>query len=211
MNRIGSEIVMLFLRWPAAGQVKTRLIPTIGANAATLLYDRLATHAIATFDALNRPGLTRHAWVTPRERVADWEARLGERWTVIAQPDGDLGARLEAAFRRAFLLGARRVLVAGSDCPGLTTVLLDGALDALREHDAVLGPAKDGGYYALGLTREDPGLFRGIDWSTEQVFGQTMERLARSGRQTQLLPALRDLDTLDDLESLQRTHPWLRI
>ncbi len=199
--------VALFLRWPEPGQVKTRLIPALGADGASALYERLARAACAEIEALDEPLLSRWAYVTPAERALDWTARLSLRWTAVSQPEATLGQRLQYVMALAFSTGATRVLVAGSDVPDLTREIWREAIEALTTHEAVIGPALDGGYYLLGLRREMPELFHAIDWSTDRVLAQTCAVLDRSQTRYALLRPLRDLDTPDDLAQF---YPGLR-
>jgi rSAM/selenodomain-associated transferase 1 len=138
---------------------------------------------------------------TPPERRADFEAWLGPDFRYEAQSEGDLGARLEGAFERAFAEGAARVVVVGTDCPGLDGSHLAMAFEGLRGADAVLGPAADGGYYLLGLTRLLREVFRGIPWSTERTLAETLDRLRTGGHSVVLLPTLRDVDRPEDLDA----------
>ncbi|MEO6245967.1 MAG: TIGR04283 family arsenosugar biosynthesis glycosyltransferase, partial [Opitutaceae bacterium] len=111
----------------------------------------------------------------------------------------DLGARMERATREALSEGAKSVVVIGADCPQLTGPDLSAALARLREHDVVLGPAIDGGYYLIGLRRPQPELFRDIAWSTATVLAQTLATAKRSALQCHLLKRLGDVDQPHDL------------
>jgi rSAM/selenodomain-associated transferase 1 len=95
------------------------------------------------------------------------------------QPSGDLGARLRSAFETAFRKGAERALAIGSDAPDISPEILSQAVDSLQNHDVVIGPAADGGYYLIGMTRSRPELFASIDWGTERVYAQTCDAVRR--------------------------------
>ncbi len=97
----------------------------------------------------------------------------------------------------------------GTDCPGLDTSILGRAFDALASHDAVLGPAADGGYYLIGIARPLPGVFVEIPWSTAEVVGVTLRRLREEGASVSILDVLRDLDTPEDFETLAARWPDL--
>jgi rSAM/selenodomain-associated transferase 1 len=140
-----------------------------------------------------------HVHCTPRdarERVAAW---LGDGPEYHPQADGDLGDRLRAAFDHAFAGGARRVVVIGSDLPDLSAHHLRRAFRALDGAPAVLGPARDGGYWLLGLRRPVPEAFDGIPWSTGSVLARTVERLRAAGAGPALLDELADVDEAADL------------
>jgi rSAM/selenodomain-associated transferase 1 len=143
-------------------------------------------------------------WFTPKEArtlVRDWLADLAVA-EYRAQPAGTLGSRLIAAFRHHFQAGARRVILMGSDCPGVDVPLVSKAFGSLKEHDLVLGPAQDGGYYLIGLQRPEPRLFRRVSWSTDSVLAQTLLRARRLGLRSAILPTLRDIDTPEDAAAL---------
>jgi len=197
-----SEVLLLFVRYPEAGRVKTRLIPALGADGAAALYERMAGEVAAHVARLRRPALRRVALVEPPERVAVVGQWLGEGFAAVAQADGDLGARLTAAFSAAFAGGARRVVAIGSDCLDLTPELLHEAFDALCRVDAVVGPALDGGYYLIGLGRAIPAAFAAVPWSSPDTLTATLDRLQAAGAAVHLLRSLRDLDTPGDLDAL---------
>ncbi|GAC1380996.1 MAG: hypothetical protein NVSMB30_28790 [Hymenobacter sp.] len=118
---------------------------------------------------------------------------------VRCQAPGDLGERMAAAFAAAFEAGARRVAIIGTDCPGLRAAHLTQAFAQLADHDVVLGPATDGGYYLLGLRQPCPELFQNKAWSTASVLPDTVAEAERLGYRVALLPELRDVDTAVDL------------
>jgi len=202
MNDRQVEAVLLFVRYPEAGRVKTRLIPALGAEGAAGLYERMAGEVARRVGAWQRPGLRRVAVVEPAERAAAVGGWLGEGFAVAPQAAGDLGARLTTAFDEAFAVGARRVVAIGTDCLDLTTELLGEAFGALTGVDAVVGPAFDGGYYLIGLRRPILAAFAAIPWSSPETFTVTLDRLQGAGASIHLLPPLRDLDTPDDLDAL---------
>jgi len=202
MNDRQVEALLLFVRYPEAGRVKTRLISALGAEGAAALYERMAGEVAARVAKLRRPGLRRVALVEPPERVAAVGEWLGEGFTAVPQADGDLGARLTAAFAAAFDGGARRVVAIGSDCLDLTPELIHEAFDTLGRVEAVVGPALDGGYYLIGLGRAIPAAFAAIPWSSPDTLTATLDRLQGAGASLHLLPRLRDLDTPGDLDAL---------
>ena len=114
------------------------------------------------------------------------------------QAAGDLGQRMYEALRSG-LCNYDRVLLIGSDCPAISPGYLERAADALNTHDLVLGPATDGGYVLIGARKIDPTLFEGVDWGSEQVFAQTIERAQRRGIEWTALEALSDIDRPEDL------------
>lgn len=195
--------ILVFVRAPEPGRVKTRLAAEIGAEAALRVYTRLARHTLAEALAL-APQVTVRVHFTPAGAAAAVRRWLGEGADYLPQGAGDLGERLEQAFREAFMAGFAPVVVVGSDLPHLSASLLQRALELLEEEDAVLGPARDGGYYLLGLRRDLPGLFEDISWSTDRVFAQTLARLRAAGVEPALLETLSDVDVAADLPELPR-------
>jgi rSAM/selenodomain-associated transferase 1 len=194
-------VLGVFVKVPAPGRVKTRLAAEVGVHAAAELYGSLGRGIVA---ACTGPGHDTVVWFAPagaRPAVRAWLQGLSVA-AVRPQVSGPLGARLAAAFRRHFHEGARRVIMIGSDCPGVDAGLVSRALAGLDEHDVVLGPAHDGGYYLIGLRAPVPQLFRGIAWSTEVVLGQTVARARPLGLRVVLLPKLRDVDTASDARAV---------
>ena len=118
----------------------------------------------------------------------------------IAQPEGDLGERLEYVFNKAFNEGFSSVFAIGTDCPSLTAKGLETASLRLRLSDAVLGPAADGGYYLIGLTQYHPNAFRNIPWSSTQTLAATLAALHLLKGNVAELPLLHDIDTQADWE-----------
>lgn len=195
--------ILVFVRAPEPGRVKTRLAAEIGVEAALRVYTRLARHTLAEALAL-APEVAVRVHFTPAAAAAAVRRWLGEGPTYLPQRAGGLGERLEQAFREAFTAGFARVVVVGSDLPHLSASLLHRALELLEEQEAVLGPARDGGYYLLGLRRDLPGLFEDISWSTDRVFSQTLARLQAAGIEPVLLETLSDVDIAADLSELPR-------
>ena len=192
------DAILLFVRAPEAGRVKTRLAAEIGAEAALRIYRRLAEHAVAEARALG-PDVALRIHYTPATGGAALRGWLGADAAYLPQADGDLGARMRTAFEAAFGEGHRRVLIIGSDLPGLSAEVLRRALRLLDSHPAVIGPAADGGYYLLGLRGMVDGVFDGIAWSTERVLEATVARLRAAGCAPAMLEPLRDVDVADDL------------
>jgi rSAM/selenodomain-associated transferase 1 len=192
------ERVLVFARAPVPGQVKRRLIPFLGGRAATALYRRIAEHCLRT--AADSFPAGAELWCTPDARHAFFLACRGRyRVRLRVQQGADLGARMRDALGRRL-----PALVMGSDCPSLTGADLRAAWTALREGaDAVLGPARDGGYVLLGLSRPAPGLFRSMPWGTDGVLEETRARLRRAGFVWHELPLRWDVDRPEDLSELE--------
>jgi rSAM/selenodomain-associated transferase 1 len=200
--------LLVFVKRPRPGEVKTRLLGRLGAAPAAELYRALAELAIQATSAPDAD-YERLFFFTPREalaEMADWLPGLELR----PQRGADLGQRMAHACAEAFRQGARRVAIVGSDAPWVSRALVLEALGALDAADLALVPALDGGYCLLALERPRPELFTGIPWSTPAVLALTLERSAALGLGVRLLDPQPDIDTLDDLRACwPRLRPLL--
>ncbi|MEW6351772.1 MAG: TIGR04283 family arsenosugar biosynthesis glycosyltransferase [Thermodesulfobacteriota bacterium] len=136
-----------------------------------------------------------------REELRAW---LGRDMDLVAQGDGDLGGRMMRAFSEGFARGFDRVVVIGSDCPGVSSRIVRSALKALDHKDLVIGPALDGGYYLIGARSVWPSIFEGIPWGSGDVFSTTMEQAARIPLSVEVLEPLQDVDRAEDLAAYER-------
>lgn len=194
------EHLLIFAREPVLGRVKTRLAADIGPAAALATYRELLTLTANAVAAAQAPATV---WLAeapappanPTQPRPEWP---GLPWHV--QPPADsLGERMHHAFAEAFAAGIRRVLIIGTDCPGLTAGLLREAFDQLATHDLVVGPAADGGYYLLGMRQLHSNLFANKQWSTATVLADTLADAAQLGLRVAQLPTLADIDSAHDL------------
>lgn len=190
-------VVMLFLKEPAKGLVKTRLAATIGVGEATAIYRTMAEQQLWRIPAEFETEV-HYAPVEAGDAMRGW---LGEGPRYIAQSAGDLGVRLNFAFDHGFSKGRPPIIAIGADCPDLDAETLREAAVSLDRCDVVLGPAVDGGYYLIGMRRPLPVLFADIPWSSPQVLETTLARAKLGGLTTHLL---RELEDIDDEASLRR-------
>jgi uncharacterized protein len=202
-------LLLVFARAPLAGTVKTRLIPVLGAQAATDLHRQLVSLTLQR--ACAACGAHVQLWIggDPFDAfVQDCATRFCT--PMYEQRGADLGHRMADAFERApsGTDRAARCVLIGTDCPAQTVQDLEHAAEALRSHDAVLQPAEDGGYVLVGLRRPRPELFDGIDWGGPCVTEQTLQRAVSLGLTVQLLRTLPDLDSASDLQRA-REHGWI--
>ncbi len=198
-------IILLFIKAPLKGRIKSRLAAAIGNDAALELYQRFVLDTIDTVEALAIP--VRICFYPP-DAVAAIRTWLGSERDCVPQRGNDLGERMERAFEQVFQEGYERALLIGSDIPELTGAVMHEALAALDTHGAVLGPAADGGYYLIGFTATAfvPSVFHDIAWSTSTVCDETLAKVRQSGRRVHLLPKLHDVDTKDDLSIFFKQH-----
>jgi len=198
--------VIVMAKAPDPGAVKTRLIPALGAEGAAALAARLLKHTLAqTRDARIGPVMLAGAPTTDHPFLRYCATRYGA--ALVAQPDGDLGMRMDALLSAA-LTEHGRALVIGSDCPALGAPQLRAAAEHLAAGaDVVLAPTEDGGYALVGLRAPQPALFADIAWSTPAVLKQTRARIAAAGLKAAELPLLWDVDRPEDLARLAQEAP----
>ncbi len=189
--------LLVFLKAPRPGFVKTRLAAQLGPAAALAAYRTLVATLLHRLADLPAAELR----FTPDDAAAEISGWLRPGWTAAPQGEGDLGQRLSAAFDAAFASGAERVVIIGSDCPDVSLCDLEFAGSALHHHDVVLGPATDGGYWLIGLRRRAPELFTAMPWSTDRVFAETRARCQRLNLRLQILRELTDIDEPADWEA----------
>jgi uncharacterized protein len=195
-------MLLIFVKYPEPGKVKTRLAKNIGLENAALLYRKMAEGII--YDLSKLTDYTKIIFFDPPERKSDvmrWLKFNG--LSFIAQEGNSLGEKMLNAFSHAFSLGADKAVIIGTDCPQITTQTILRAFEKLEKSEAVIGPSYDGGYYLLGLRRFSREIFHDIDWSTNLVFDQTMKKIRDEGLQSTCLETLRDVDTVEDLSNDQ--------
>lgn len=198
-----SDCVVVMIKYPRPGRVKTRLAATEGEEQAVALYRCFVKDVLRTVDAVDAQTMLS---IDPWTLRSDFAAWLGsERW-FQPQVGADLGAKMDDAFSRAFERGHDRVVLIGSDLPDLPESRLLEAFRALNRHEVVLGPAQDGGFYLLGWTRQAfrPGLFAAISWSVPTVLAQCRKALHQSGLEPCFLEPWFDVDDEEDLRELAR-------
>jgi rSAM/selenodomain-associated transferase 1 len=192
---MSKEALLIFTKNPEAGKVKTRLAATLGDEAALSIYRQLLLHTVSATEYL------------PVDKFVFYSNHIGQKdyWSdknyyKLLQEGNDLGERMKNAFVAAFQKGYHKVVIIGTDCPDLNAPVIMNAYVYLEDHDIVIGPAIDGGYYLLGMKKLHPRLFEKIDWSTGKVLAQTLKICESSNLSTFLLPELSDIDDENDLK-----------
>lgn len=199
--------LLVFAKAPVAGQVKTRLSPPLTPEEAARLHRTLVCRTLT--NARGVPGIRPRLYCAPDTGHPFFQACAARfQVTLWLQRGADLGARMGQALREA-LTDHRSALLVGCDCPDLGPVLLERARAALIHRDAVLGPALDGGYVLLGLSRYLPGLFQDIPWGGDRVLAISRQRLRQAGLDWHELSPLRDLDRPEDLAQYPDLDPRL--
>lgn len=191
------KALIIFTRFPEPGRTKTRLIPVLGPDGAAGLQRQMTEEALRQAEAFSTQcevSLEIHFEGGSPAGMTQW---LGRRHTFKPQTTGTIGERMEQAFSQAFACGMTTVVLIGTDCPGLSADILRQSFVALQENDLVLGPALDGGYYLIGLTKPQPFLFRDITWGTSSVLQQTLTKAHHLT--VNQLATLHDIDRPQDL------------
>ncbi len=193
--------LIIFGRYPIPGRTKTRLIPVLGPAGAAALQRRLTEKTLQTARTFAKD---RHDIVEccfdggTFHKIRRW---VGPYPLLTFQKGGDVGERMRTALFDALRNGNKRVVLVGTDIPGMTAPMLKRAFHALLAHDVVLGPSTDGGYWLIGL-KKPVDLFRNIEWSTPKVLKQTLAKIRRLNMTFSLLDYLTDVDTEADLFQL---------
>ncbi len=193
------NLLIVFVKYPEPGTVKTRLAAGIGGRAAADVYRRLVALTIQRTAPSGLQPYDRIVYVDPARDIACYRNWLIDAEDFAVQAGDSLGGRMRSAFLQAFADGYHKVALIGSDCPDASASLVQEAFSLLDGCDAVLGPADDGGYYLLALTRDIEQIFNNINWGTCRVLQQTRARLDAAGYSHALLPVLRDVDRVEDL------------
>ena len=191
---LSSTALVIFVRNPVLGQVKTRLAKGIGNERALAIYLQLLQHTLEITRDLSFRKFIYYA-----DEVSDYDLWSVPGYTKRKQNGNDLGERMLNSFKELFDQGFTQIMIIGSDCLQLQTEHLQEAVVLLESSAAVIGPASDGGYYLLGLTKLYPDLFVNKPWSTDQVFAKTIDDFNNQGISFALLEELSDIDDITDL------------
>jgi len=193
------SLLMIFAKNPELGKVKTRLAKTIGNEKALMIYVKLLEHTHAVADRVFADKAVFYS-----DKVQEFDILDYYKFPKFLQKGKDLGERMERAFGQAFAQDYDKVVIIGSDCYEITTEIVEDALTALDDHNVVLGPALDGGYYLLGMDRHYPHLFKDKAWSTPDVLLDTILDIKKLKLSYSLLPTLSDVDEEKDLGLLRK-------
>ncbi len=195
---MGEKQLLLFVKNTELGKVKTRLAKTIGAEKALYIYKALLHHTStisAKVSALRKVYYTNFIASNDEFESSKFEKRL--------QASGDLGDKMYAGIKESFGERAEKVVVIGSDCYEINESIIEKAFESLSNFDYVLGPAKDGGYYLIGMKERNKAVFENMVWSTENVLLDTILCIKEQNKTYFLLPTLTDVDEEKDLGELR--------
>ena len=192
------EGIIIFIKNPEKGKVKTRLAASIGDDRALEVYNKLVEHTLAVLEPLQV-----QKYVFFDEERGDNNLLINGGFKKYIQQGDDLGERMSNAFKTVFKDGVERAIIIGSDCPEITTELINDAFSNLTQYDIAIGPASDGGYYLLGMKKLYSDLFSNKEWSSTTVLSDTIIDVQRMDLSFYPLPVLSDIDVEEDLERWQ--------
>jgi len=193
--------IVIFAKSPTSGPVKTRLQDLLSSETVRRLAEAFLYDTIETARRLTAARLFL-ACIPDRHDPCFQKLAQEYRITLIDQKGRDLGERMAGAFHELKRRGFRKILIIGSDLPTLPLSHLQQAFGLLRQHEVVIGPSLDGGYYLIGISQRVPPIFDGIPWSTDRVFVITMEKILKAKISCGLLPFWYDVDRPEDLRFL---------
>ena len=194
-----SKTLKIFIKNTQLGKVKTRLAASIGDDEALKVYKKLLNY---TRIMTSKVDSQKEVWYSNFiQEKDDWNTLFCAK---KIQKGEDLGIRMKNAFGDSFEMNKdEKVILIGSDCAELTSEIIEKAFEELEKHDVVIGPAKDGGYYLIGMNSYYPKLFTNIEWSTSSVFKKTMSTIQENELSYFLLKELNDVDTIEDWNSVK--------
>jgi len=194
------KAVIVFLKAPEKGRVKTRLSKTLSESFVLHLYKGFIHDTLSALPLV----ADKLIYFLPSEKEDELRSWLGNEYPYFVQTGKDLGEKMSNAFRDEFKRGYDRLILIGTDIPEITESVLLQAFDILETKDAVIGPASDGGYYLIGFKKESfsEKIFHDMNWSTTDVFGETLKAMDRTGIKYGWVSELNDVDTPKDLKAL---------
>ena len=190
-------LLIIFVKNPVKGKVKTRLAATMGPEKALEIYLKLIDYTIAITKELPIDQVVFYSEYI--EKNDDWDTTVYQKQL---QAKGDLGAKMLGAFEWGFSAGYEKICIIGSDCLELTPETIIDGFQVLGDHDAVVGPTRDGGYYLLGMNKLHVNFLVTKEWGTSSVLQDTIRNINQKKLRLKLLPVLSDIDTVQDLHAV---------
>ena len=191
--------IIFFVKYPQIGKVKTRLAVNVGEKKAYDIYQLLLENS---WNTIKQSKLLTSIEYTPEGFRSEIKNLFGDNIEYHAQQGNDIGMRMATAFQRVFASGTDYAILMGSDLPDLDEEIIKIAFTKLKNHEVVIGPASDGGYYLIGFQRGyfTRKIFKGIKWSSDQVYSQTFKKICDLNLSMYVLPERNDIDTFDDVK-----------
>lgn len=194
-----NKALLIFVKSLIYGRVKTRLAATVGNDSAIKIYQQLLVHSHAVFKNICADKIVFYSEFIEEDV---WKNHEFEK---EIQRGNDLGERMKNAFITAFEKRYEKVIIVGTDCPRIDEDILEIAFTKFDDHDIIIGPSTDGGYYLLGMKKAEPFLFENIKWSTGSVLKETISRCIKKNWSYFVLPELTDIDEEKDLVHFRET------
>ncbi len=195
---MGKSALIIFQKNAVLGKVKTRLSVDVGDEVAMEIYQQLVRHTHMVCGSVPVQKFLFYS-----DFIPDDVSEFGQDYQFEVQSGTDLGSRMRNAFQRLFTKGYGKIIILGTDCGELESEIVINAFELLDHNEVVIGPARDGGYYMLGMNKMNAGLFEEIPWSTEKVLFLTMEKLENQKISYELLEILSDVDRIEDWKKLK--------
>jgi rSAM/selenodomain-associated transferase 1 len=202
MHKDAKNHLIIFCKNPILGQCKTRLAASIGPEKALKVYEFLLNHTAKITSELSAKRIVYYS-----QQIVQNDFFDPNHFEKALQRGDDLGARMAHALEQSFAQGAQKVLIIGSDLYDISAELIQRAFQALNTHQTVIGPAKDGGYYLIGMTQFNAEVFRNKNWGSPSVFSDTLSNLKPD--LPFLLPEKNDIDTIEDLHPEEIFKPLI--
>ncbi len=193
------DALIIFVRNPELGKVKTRLASTIGNEKALAIYRQLLDHTLAI-----TKNIAAKKYVFYAGAIAKKDMWKEAGYHQLLQKEADLGEKMFDAFKTLFSKNHNKVIIIGSDCIELTEAIIQEAFHQLNTNDVVIGPANDGGYYLLGMRKLCAELFENKQWSNDTVYQATINNFKELRLSNYVLPVLIDVDTEEDWQLSQQ-------
>ena len=187
------EALIIFVKNPELGKVKTRLAATVGDEKALEVYKKLLEYTRQV-----TKNISQDKWVFYSDRIDYNDLWDNDHYHKDVQSGNDLGRKMLNAFKQCFDKGYETVCIIGSDMMEIDKLTIQKAFESLKVNDLVIGPAKDGGYYLLGMNKLHPTLFEGKKWSTGSVLNDTLSNVERQNLSYIKLETMNDIDTESD-------------
>ena len=200
MSKKDKNLLIFFIKAPWLGNVKTRLQPELTPEQLVMIYRAMVEDTVSQFGDVGFCDVIIFCY--PADSSYEMKNWLGNRFEYFPQHGNDLGERMHNAIAEMLNQKYNKVLLTGSDIPTLDATIIMKALSSLDDHDLVLGPSLDGGYYLIGMKQPHPELFQGITWSTNHVFEQTMQKAREAKLEIMQIESKSDIDTYRELEQL---------
>lgn len=188
---MNKNLLIVFVKNSVLGNVKTRLAKTIGNVGAFNIYNELVA---ITEKASSETNADKHIYFSDEVENFNWKNNKK-----FVQKGADLGIRMQNAFQNGFDLGYKNIILIGSDLPSISKEIIETGFDKLQQNDVVFGPAEDGGYYLIGMSKMNPSIFENKPWSKSELLAITLQELNAQKQSVAKIKTLNDIDTFEDL------------